>query len=257
MLDVFSDSDWGGCAETRRSTDSHVVVLGGAVVTTTTQTQPGLPATSSPDAELRGISRACREALFVYELATKDFGLEVQVPRLWSDSSTGIMAAKRIGPGSKLRHLEVCEFYVQGAVQAGKVLLRKVKGTENPGNFLTKHAKTGREVQEALPSLGMVDLKTMAGATALQKHSVKTVRINPPTQWKPLLPFRPKLCLIGVTTAQQILGIKAQDQQDEDEILDLILNGIILLGLLTGLFLILGTLWGIARCCFRATEAPG
>ena len=62
---------------------------------------------------------------------------------------------------------------MQGAVQAGKVLLRKVKGTENPGNFLTKHAKTGKEVQEALPSLGMVDLKTVAGATALQKHSVK------------------------------------------------------------------------------------
>ena len=70
----------------------------------------------------------------------------------------------------------------------------------------------------------------------------------------------PNLCLIGVTTAQQILGIKAQDQQDEDEILDLILNGIILVGLLTGLFITLGTLWGIARCClrrcFRATEAP-
>ena len=260
VVDVFSDSDWGGCAEARRSTDSHVVVLGGAVVTATTQTQPGLPATSSPDAELRGISRACREALFVYELATKDFGLEVQIPRLWSDSSTGVTAAKRIGPGSKLRHLEVCEFYVQGAVQAGKVLLRKVKGTENPANFLTKHAKTGREVQEALPSLGMVDLKTVAGATDLQKHSVKTMRINPPTQWKPLLPFRPKLCLIGVTTAQQILGVKAQDQEDEDEILDLILNGVILLGLLSGLFLTLGTLRGIARCCLRrcsrATEAP-
>ena len=97
----------GGCAETRRSTDSHVVVLGGAVITTTTQAQPGLPATSSPDAELRGIVRACCEAQSVYELATRDFGLDVQVPRLWSDSSTSITAAKRIGPGSKLRHLAV------------------------------------------------------------------------------------------------------------------------------------------------------
>ena len=178
----------------RRSTDSHVVGLGGAVITTTTQTQPGLPATSSPDAELRGISRACRVALFVYELATRDFGLDVQVPRLWSDSSTGITAAKRIGSGSKLRRLEVCEFYVQSAVQAGKVLLRKVKGAENPGNFLTQRAKTGKEVQEALPSLGVVDLKKVAGAAALQKHSVKTVRRNPPTKWKPLLllPFTPQ-----------------------------------------------------------------
>ena len=114
-MEVFADSDWGGCPETRRSTDSHVAYLGGAVIIATTQTQPGLPATSSPDAELRGISRAAREAIFLHGLATEDFGLNVQIPRLWSDSSTAIVAAKRIGPGSKLRHLDVCEFYVQGA----------------------------------------------------------------------------------------------------------------------------------------------
>ena len=70
--------------------------------------KPGLPATSSPDAELRGISRAC----------VLDFGLEVEVevPRIWSDSSASITAAKRVGPGTKLRHVDVSEFYVQGAV---------------------------------------------------------------------------------------------------------------------------------------------
>ncbi|CAE7807056.1 unnamed protein product [Symbiodinium sp. CCMP2592] len=140
---------------------------------------------------LRGISRACREALFVHELATLDFGLEVEIPRIWSDSSTGITAAKRIGPGTKLKHLDVSEFYVQGATQAGKALLRKVKGTENPANFLTKHAKTGNEVAQALPSLAMVDPTLVAGASAAERHSVKLVRENPPSQWKPVLPFKP------------------------------------------------------------------
>ena len=60
-----------------------------------------------------------------------------------------------------------------------------------------------------------------------------------------------------VTIAQQILGIEAQDHEGA---LDQILNGISLLGLLIGLFLILGTLWCIARCChrrcLRATAAP-
>ena len=46
-LELYSDSDWAGCPETRRSTDNIVVCLGGAVVQTSCQTQPGLPATSS------------------------------------------------------------------------------------------------------------------------------------------------------------------------------------------------------------------
>ena len=255
-LDVFSDSDWGGCVETRRSTDCHVVVLGGAIVATSTQTQPGLPATSSPDAELRGISRACREAIFVHELATMDFGLEVEIPRLWSDSSTGITAAKRIGPGTKLRHLDVSEFYVQGAVQAGKALLRKVKGTENPANFLTKHPKSGNEVLQALPSLGMVDPKHVAGATAQEKHTVKFVRVNPPTSWKPVFPFKPTLAIAGITMASQILGVKAQPR--EKELLELVLDVTLWLGLL-GWFVLLyhmvkGTVRGTLAICRRVNR---
>lgn len=42
-LDLFSDSDWAGCAEARRSTDSNVAYGGEAVIAATTQTQPGLP----------------------------------------------------------------------------------------------------------------------------------------------------------------------------------------------------------------------
>ena len=151
-LELYSDSDWAGCPETRRSTDNIVVCLGGAVVQTSCQTQPGLPATSSGDAEVRGVSRAAREAVFLRELAEKDFAIACGTPRLWADSAASIGAAKRIGPGSKLRHLEVAEFYVQGALRAKLLELRKVKGTENPANFGTKHPKTGPEVRQALPS---------------------------------------------------------------------------------------------------------
>ncbi|CAE7254893.1 unnamed protein product [Symbiodinium necroappetens] len=129
------------------------------------RSQPGLPATSSPDAKLRGISRACREAIFIYDLATLESArggnTEDMVGQL-------ITAAKRIRPGSKLRHLDAASsiVYVQGAVQAGKALLRKVKGPKNPANFLTKHPQSGDEVAQALPSLATADPRYIVGASA-------------------------------------------------------------------------------------------
>ena len=126
VLDMFSDSDWGGFAEMCRNTDSRGVVSGGAVITATTQTQPGRPATSSPNAELRGISAATPCSFMSYAGETLDL-----MSRCHAYGAIAPRATRRIGPGSKLRYLEVCEFYLQGAVQ----------GTENPGNF-----RFGKEV---------------------------------------------------------------------------------------------------------------
>ncbi|CAE7681372.1 unnamed protein product [Symbiodinium sp. CCMP2592] len=209
---VYSDSDWAGCLETRRSTDNIVACLGGAVIQTSCQTQPGLPATSSGDAEIRGVSRAAREAVFLRELAEKDFALACGVPRLWADSAASIGAAKRIGPGSKLRHLEVAEFYVQGALRAKLLELRKVKGTENPANFATKHAKTGPEVRQSLPSMGMVDLDAVAGATEAlaQKGTIKSIQAS---TWK----MRPPTKLTSSALMATIVALQEPEPEDEIE----------------------------------------
>ena len=243
-LDIYSDSDWAGCAETRRSTDSHVAYLAGAVVAVTTQTQPGLPATSSPDAELRGISRAAREAIFLKDLAVMDFGMQVAVPRLWSDSSTGILASKRIGPGSKLRHLDVADFYVQGAIQSGRLQMRKVKGTANPANFLTKHAKSGVEVVSAMPSLGMVDVRNVAGASTAQKGTVKTIQVNPTSGWKGMRSSTTHLQLIGTLTMAQILGARAQTSEAD---FGNFVFGMFLIGLLATCFMALRLICVLTR----------
>ncbi|CAE7295435.1 unnamed protein product [Symbiodinium sp. CCMP2592] len=242
-LEVYSDSDWAGCPETRRSTDNIVACLGGAVIQTSCQTQPGLPATSSGDAEIRGVSRAAREAVFLRELAEKDFALACGLPRLWADSAASIGAAKRIGPGSKLRHLEVAEFFVQGALRAKLLELRKVKGTENPANFATKHAKTGPEVRQSLPSMGMVDLDAVAGAAEAlaQKGTIKTIQASP---WKMSPPTKlPSSALMATIVALQVRPAKAQGHDFAELVL-----GFAALGFLAFLWMLWGLVSWLCRC---------
>ena len=196
-FDTFCDSDWAGDTLTRRTTDGVVCVIGGTVVLCSSQTQPGLPATSSADGEIRGCSRAAREIVFLKALATMDFKLNiVSQPRLYTDSAAALAASKRIGLSSKLRHLEVSQVYVQELVHRGDILIRKVAGTRNPSNALTKHLSVA-QVNESIPTLGLVNCAHEALAAQLDTAkqlslaSISSEATTSPTRifpWKPSFP---------------------------------------------------------------------
>ena len=68
------------------------------------------------------MSRAARELVCQKQLAELDFGLEVSpIPELFADSAVGLAVSRKLGPGNKLRHLEVCHMYVQQAERAKEV----------------------------------------------------------------------------------------------------------------------------------------
>ena len=65
-----------------------------------------------------------------------DLGISFEI-RLWADSSAAKSIAIRKGLG-KMRHLAIPQLWLQDAVRDGLFTLRKVAGTENPANVLTK-----------------------------------------------------------------------------------------------------------------------
>ena len=61
IVDVFSDSDWAGCAKTRRSTSSSYVMRSGHLFAASATTQ-NVVATSSGEAEFPRVDQECIES---------------------------------------------------------------------------------------------------------------------------------------------------------------------------------------------------
>lgn len=179
-LQAFVDSDWAGCPETRKSTGGEVYTLCGAVIDSCVQTQPGVPATSSGEAEYRVMVRGAQHLKFLQNLCKHDFGVGTLIPKMWTDSSAALQMSKRLGVG-KIRHLELYEMALQQMVKRKQVLVDKVLGTKNPANALTKHLGPA-QAKEALEWLGLFT----ANIKALTTREVKVAAIH--REWKPRLP---------------------------------------------------------------------
>jgi hypothetical protein len=73
-----------------------------------------------------------------YQALLRDLGLDVPFC-VWTDSSAAICICQRRGLG-KVRRLDTQTSWIQQAVRAGKIDLRKIDGNKNPVDPLSKHS---------------------------------------------------------------------------------------------------------------------
>ena len=141
-LDVYIDSDYAGCQETRRSTSGGVALLGTHPLKHWSATQRAV-SLSSGEAELGAILKGAAEGLGMQSLAA-DHGEEIRL-KLWTDASAAIGICSRTGIG-KVRHLSVGQLWAQEKLRVQAFSLHKQAGYWNPADMLTKHVP--REVLE-------------------------------------------------------------------------------------------------------------
>ena len=134
-ITTYSDTDWAGCKDTRRSTSGGVVMHGKHRLRSWSRMQT-LVALSSAEAELYGTVRASCEALGCKSMI-KDYGRIVGC-RLYADASAALGIIQRIGLG-KVRHLETNSLWIQQACRTKIIQYLKVPGEHNPADVLTKH----------------------------------------------------------------------------------------------------------------------
>ena len=136
-LVVFTDSDWGGCRKTRRSTSGGAVMHGGHLIMHWSRTQQ-LVALSSAEAELNASIKAAQEALGLRQMATEVGMWCTGTVEVRGDSSANDGILKRAGSG-KIKHLTVRQLWLQEKCELGIAKHVKIPRAINSVDAMTHH----------------------------------------------------------------------------------------------------------------------
>ena len=133
----FCDASFNSLPKTSRSITGFLVFLFGGPVTWRKINQK-IVTTSSAEAEYVAMSAACREILFIRQLC-QELGYTESYPTdLYSDASAAISIAQNPGFTQRSKSIRLHNHNVRDSVQQSVVKLRKIEGTKNPADALTK-----------------------------------------------------------------------------------------------------------------------
>lgn len=131
----YSDADWAGDKEGRKSISGGCIVVGSHLVKGWSKTQ-SLIAFSSAESELYASLRTSSETLGVIAMA-KDMGYQLRGQVLgYASAALGIIHRKGLG---KTRHIDTSYLWIQEVAARRRLLFSKVLGKENPADLYTKH----------------------------------------------------------------------------------------------------------------------
>ena len=132
----WSDSDWAGCPETRKSTSGGVIQWGTHTLKTWSTTQ-NIISMSSAEAEYYAPVKTGSQCLGMSAIG-RDMRVKSSV-KLKTDATAAQGIGQRKGLG-QLRHLETNQLWIQDRIHKGDIVLEKVPGKENIADSLTKYA---------------------------------------------------------------------------------------------------------------------
>jgi hypothetical protein len=149
----YTDSDFAGDLDKRRSTTGYTFMFAGAAISWASRLQHCV-ALSSAEAEYLALSEGAREMIWLQRLLG-DLKVHQEEYHLFCDSRSAIFMAHNHSSQRRSKHVDAHAHFVRHAVEEGKLKIIKIDTKINPADIFTK-VVTQEKFECAKTSLGLV-----------------------------------------------------------------------------------------------------
>ncbi|WMV33539.1 hypothetical protein MTR67_026924 [Solanum verrucosum] len=137
QLNAFSNSDWAGCPDTRRSITSCCMFLGDSLISWKSKKQDRV-LKSSTESKYRAMSTACSEIVWLRGLLAEIGFTQSNPTPLHADNTSAIQIATNPVYHERTKHIEVDCHYIREVVDKRVITLPHVSSDHQIADVFTK-----------------------------------------------------------------------------------------------------------------------
>nr|GEW10480.1 putative ribonuclease H-like domain-containing protein [Tanacetum cinerariifolium] len=140
-LVAYSDSDYGGASQDRKSTTGGIQFLGRRLISWQCKKQT-IVATSTTEAEYVAAASCCGQVLWIQNQLL-DYGYNFMNTKIYIDNNSAICIVKNLVYHSKTKHIEIRHHFIRDCFEKKLISVDHIHTDENVADLLTKAFDAG------------------------------------------------------------------------------------------------------------------